>query len=77
VAVNRPIDADTVGRMVAAAQADVVNAPGYADGIEAAAEAGAAVIIQQGGAMRDDDNIAKADELGVAMVFTGERHFLH
>jgi len=27
--------------------------------------------------MRDDDNIAKADELGVAMVFTGERHFLH
>lgn len=49
----------------------------FADGIEAAAEAGAAVVIQPGGAMRDDENIAKADELGLAMVFTGERHFLH
>ncbi|MGH9085658.1 MAG: bifunctional phosphoribosylaminoimidazolecarboxamide formyltransferase/IMP cyclohydrolase, partial [Acidimicrobiales bacterium] len=49
----------------------------FADGIEAAAEAGVAVVIQPGGAMRDDDNIAKADELGLAMVFTGERHFLH
>jgi len=36
-----------------------------------------AVIIQPGGAMRDDDNIARANELGVAMVFTGERHFRH
>jgi phosphoribosylaminoimidazolecarboxamide formyltransferase/IMP cyclohydrolase len=49
----------------------------FADGIEAAAAAGAAVIVQPGGAMRDEENIAKADELGVAMVFTGERHFLH
>lgn len=49
----------------------------FADGIEAAAEAGAAVVIQPGGAMRDEENIAKADELGLAMVFTGERHFLH
>lgn len=49
----------------------------FADGIEAAAAAGAAVIIQPGGAMRDDDNITKANELGLAMVFTGERHFLH
>ncbi len=49
----------------------------FADGIEAAAEAGAAVVIQPGGAMRDDENIARADELGLAMVFTGERHFLH
>ncbi len=49
----------------------------FPDGIEAAAEAGAAVIIQPGGSMRDDETIAKADELGVAMVFTGERHFLH
>jgi phosphoribosylaminoimidazolecarboxamide formyltransferase/IMP cyclohydrolase len=47
------------------------------DGIEAAAEAGVAVIIQPGGAMGDEKIIAKADELGVAMVFTGERHFLH
>ena len=49
----------------------------FADGIEAAAAAGVAVIVQPGGGMRDDDNIAKANELGVAMVFTGERHFLH
>ncbi|MGH9119650.1 MAG: bifunctional phosphoribosylaminoimidazolecarboxamide formyltransferase/IMP cyclohydrolase [Acidimicrobiales bacterium] len=49
----------------------------FPDGIEAAAEAGVAVIVQPGGAVRDDQNIARADELGVAMVFTGERHFLH
>jgi phosphoribosylaminoimidazolecarboxamide formyltransferase/IMP cyclohydrolase len=35
------------------------------------------VIIQPGGAQRDEDNIACADELGIAMVFTGERHFFH
>jgi phosphoribosylaminoimidazolecarboxamide formyltransferase/IMP cyclohydrolase len=49
----------------------------FPDGIEAAAEAGVAVIIQPGGSVKDVDTIAKADELGVAMVFTGERHFLH
>jgi len=49
----------------------------FPDGIEAAAEAGVAVIIQPGGSVKDADTIAKADELGVAMVFTGERHFLH
>ncbi len=49
----------------------------FPDGIEAAAAAGAAVIIQPGGSVRDDECIAKADELGVAMIFTGERHFLH
>ncbi len=49
----------------------------FPDGIEAAAAAGAAVIIQPGGSRGDADNIARADELGLAMVFTGERHFLH
>jgi len=49
----------------------------FPDGIEAAAAAGVAVIVQPGGAMRDETNIERADELGVAMVFTGERHFLH
>ena len=44
----------------------------FPDGIEAAAEAGVAVIIQPGGSVQDEENIAKADELGVAMVFTGE-----
>jgi phosphoribosylaminoimidazolecarboxamide formyltransferase / IMP cyclohydrolase len=49
----------------------------FPDGIEAAAEAGVAVIVQPGGSVNDDAGIARADELGVAMVFTGERHFLH
>ena len=49
----------------------------FPDGIEAAAAAGVAVIVQPGGALRDEPNIERADELGVAMVFTGERHFLH
>jgi phosphoribosylaminoimidazolecarboxamide formyltransferase/IMP cyclohydrolase len=49
----------------------------FPDGIDAAAEAGVAVIIQPGGSVRDEQTIARADELGVAMVFTGERHFLH
>ena len=49
----------------------------FPDGIDAAADCGVAVIIQPGGAQRDEDNIARANELGVAMVFTGERHFFH
>ena len=49
----------------------------FPDGIEAAADAGVAVVVQPGGSIRDDEVIAKADELGLAMVFTGERHFLH
>ena len=42
-----------------------------------AAEAGATAVIQPGGSMRDDDVIAAADERGLAMVFTGTRHFRH
>ena len=49
----------------------------FADGIHAAADAGVAVIVQPGGSVRDDDTIAAADERGVAMIFTGERHFRH
>ena len=49
----------------------------FPDGIEAAASAGVAVIVQPGGSMNDDKNIARANELGVAMVFTGERQFKH
>ena len=49
----------------------------FPDGIEAAAASGATVVVQPGGAMRDADVIAKANELGLAMLFTGERHFLH
>ena len=49
----------------------------FPDGVEAAAAAGAAVVIQPGGSLRDDEVIATADGLGLSMVFTGERHFLH
>jgi len=49
----------------------------FADGLIAAAEAGATAIIQPGGSMRDEDVIAAADERGLAMVFTGMRHFRH
>jgi phosphoribosylaminoimidazolecarboxamide formyltransferase/IMP cyclohydrolase len=49
----------------------------FPDGVEACAEAGAVAIVQPGGSARDDDVIAAADQLGVAMVFTGRRHFRH
>ncbi len=49
----------------------------FADGLLAAAEAGATAIIQPGGSMRDEEVIAAADEKGLAMVFTGMRHFRH
>ena len=49
----------------------------FADGLLAAAEAGATAIIQPGGSIRDDEVIAAADDAGLAMVFTGMRHFRH
>ncbi len=49
----------------------------FADGLIAAAEAGATAVIQPGGSIRDDEVIAAADERGLAMVFTGMRHFRH
>ena len=49
----------------------------FADGLLAAAEAGATAVIQPGGSMRDDEVITAADEAGLAMVFTGMRHFRH
>ncbi|MBT8092244.1 MAG: bifunctional phosphoribosylaminoimidazolecarboxamide formyltransferase/IMP cyclohydrolase [Gammaproteobacteria bacterium] len=49
----------------------------FRDGIDAAAEHGIAAIIQPGGSMRDDEVIEAADEHGLAMVFTGMRHFRH
>lgn len=49
----------------------------FADGLITAAEAGARAVIQPGGSMRDDEVIAAADEMGLAMVFTGMRHFRH
>jgi phosphoribosylaminoimidazolecarboxamide formyltransferase / IMP cyclohydrolase len=49
----------------------------FPDGVEEAAKAGATAVIQPGGSVRDTDVIAAADRLGLAMVFTGMRHFLH
>lgn len=49
----------------------------FADGLLAAAEAGATAVIQPGGSIRDDEVIAAANEAGLAMVFTGMRHFRH
>jgi len=49
----------------------------FADGLLAAAEAGATAVIQPGGSIRDDEVIAAADETGLAMLFTGMRHFRH
>lgn len=49
----------------------------FADGVEAAIAAGVTAIIQPGGSIRDDDVIEAANAAGIAMVFTGERHFRH
>ncbi|MPY91761.1 MAG: bifunctional phosphoribosylaminoimidazolecarboxamide formyltransferase/IMP cyclohydrolase [Acidimicrobiia bacterium] len=49
----------------------------FRDGLDAAAEAGCTAVVQPGGSIRDDEVIAAADEHGMAMVLTGERHFRH
>jgi phosphoribosylaminoimidazolecarboxamide formyltransferase/IMP cyclohydrolase len=49
----------------------------FPDGLETVAQAGATAVIQPGGSVRDEDVIAAADKLGIAMVFTGIRHFRH
>ena len=49
----------------------------FRDGVDMAAEAGVTAIIQPGGSIRDEDAIKAADEHGIAMIFTGRRHFRH
>jgi len=49
----------------------------FRDGVDAAAEHGVRAIVQPGGSMRDEEVIRAADERGMAMVFTGMRHFRH
>jgi phosphoribosylaminoimidazolecarboxamide formyltransferase/IMP cyclohydrolase len=49
----------------------------FPDGVEFAAEAGVTAVIQPGGSVKDADVIAAADAAGLAMVFTGTRHFKH
>ena len=49
----------------------------FRDGLDVVADSGAIAVIQPGGSVRDDEVIAAADERGIAMVFTGVRHFRH
>ncbi|KLN60781.1 phosphoribosylaminoimidazolecarboxamide formyltransferase [Kiloniella spongiae] len=72
--------AETAGLSEAGTIGSVVSSDAFfpfADGLLAAAEAGATAVIQPGGSMRDDEVIAAADEAGLAMVYTGMRHFRH
>ncbi len=86
------VDSTRIGRRKSEDMAEALGLPGpltegavvasdaffpFADGIEALAAAGARAVIQPGGSMRDDEVIAAADCLGLAMVFTGQRHFRH
>jgi phosphoribosylaminoimidazolecarboxamide formyltransferase/IMP cyclohydrolase len=64
------------GRAVGGAYASDAFFP-FPDGLDAAIEAGATCVIQPGGSIRDEEVIAAADAAGLAMVFTGERHFRH
>jgi phosphoribosylaminoimidazolecarboxamide formyltransferase/IMP cyclohydrolase len=49
----------------------------FADGVQAAIDAGVSAIIQPGGSIRDDDVIQAANDAGIPMIFTGTRHFRH
>ncbi|MEM1074017.1 MAG: bifunctional phosphoribosylaminoimidazolecarboxamide formyltransferase/IMP cyclohydrolase [Pseudomonadota bacterium] len=72
--------ADALGLAAPLTQGSVVASDAFfpfADGLMSAAEAGATALIQPGGSMRDDEVIAAADAAGLAMVFTGMRHFRH
>ncbi len=72
--------ADALGLDAPLTQGSVVASDAFfpfADGLLAAAEAGASAVIQPGGSMRDDEVIAAADDAGIAMVFTNMRHFRH
>jgi phosphoribosylaminoimidazolecarboxamide formyltransferase/IMP cyclohydrolase len=72
--------AKAAGLSVSFAKGSVVASDAFfpfADGLLAAAEAGATAVIQPGGSMRDDEVIKAADEAGLAMVMTGHRHFRH
>jgi len=86
------VDSSTIAALKAKRMAEECGLPGslakgsvvasdaffpFADGLLAAAAAGATAVIQPGGSMRDEEVIAAADEAGLAMVFTGMRHFRH
>jgi phosphoribosylaminoimidazolecarboxamide formyltransferase/IMP cyclohydrolase len=80
------VDAVQVARMKAGAQGAAALTGSVAasdaffpfrDGLDAVAQAGATAVVHPGGSVRDQEVIAAADEHGLAMVFTGRRHFRH
>ena len=81
IAARKAVDAaETAGAGEPATIGSVVASDAFfpfADGLLSAVEAGATAVIQPGGSMRDDEVIAAANEAGIAMVFTGMRHFRH
>ena len=81
IAARKSADAaEAAGLSEPLAQGSVVASDAFfpfADGLLAAADAGATAVIQPGGSIRDDEVIAAADDAGLAMVFTGIRHFRH
>jgi len=81
IAARKALDAaDTAGLREPLTKGAVVASDAFfpfADGLLAAVEAGATAVIQPGGSLRDDEVIAAADAHGIAMVFTGMRHFRH
>jgi len=81
IAARKALDmAEVLGLPAPLTQGSVVASDAFfpfADGLLSAAEAGARAVIQPGGSMRDAEVIAAADEAGLAMVFTGQRHFRH
>ena len=81
IAVRKAADAAAAaGLKEAATKGSVVASDAFfpfADGLLVAVEAGATAVIQPGGSMRDDEVIKAADDHGIAMVFTGTRHFRH
>jgi phosphoribosylaminoimidazolecarboxamide formyltransferase/IMP cyclohydrolase len=81
IAAHKAKDAAAAAGLAApATQGSVVASDAFfpfADGLEVAIEAGATAVIQPGGSVRDDEVIKAADQHGIAMVFTGTRHFRH
>ena len=74
------LDADAVMKAADKLRGSVVASDAFfpfRDGLDALAAAGATAVVQPGGSVKDAEVIAAADEHGLAMVFTGRRHFKH
>jgi phosphoribosylaminoimidazolecarboxamide formyltransferase/IMP cyclohydrolase len=76
VAVMKARDSETKSSLAGSVAASDAFFP-FRDGLDAVAKAGATAVVQPGGSLRDSEVIAAADEHGIAMVFTGKRHFRH